>query len=496
MNSTKTATAYPAFYSSTWTPFYSHPCSQGLKQPFKPPPELMSYKQQCRIEGNELYTKFRIVRDVMVHGMSRSSVAQKFHMHRNSVGNILCDFREKVSTDDQVKALENRKKPFSKIEVGLLLAPLKNKVPIPLSNSRSATKEQADAVVEIFNERKVRVGAKRLKMFLKRRSASVNPKTPIPPEIQKEIDLLGDLSYSQIRGVYKRNGLRVQKVKTRNKQHTPLYDYKSLACFERLHYDTKTIPDQKALPPHIYEKFKHQKDLPTIEWNIIDVKSRFRFIAYSYSRTSDFGLQFLLFVISFIRAQNLISTDLEIVIGTDNGSEFFSGSVRKKQEWNHILQQLNANIYSYNPGHDVRKNLIERSHRTDDEEFFVPRGDFISNKADFQAEASAYSHYFNFQRPHSGIEMHNMTPFEKAQNSDVPFSTKLALFPTMILEDVINDLRIASEPIRASAFLLHQSSPFSQKFIADFKDIFKNSFSLFFQESAQKVLTQYLLGFS
>ena len=345
MNSTKTVFIYPPYFQSSFPSF-------------EPILEPMSYKQQCRIEGNELHTKFRIIRAAFVQKTMRSTLAKNFHMHRNSVGNILQAFQSKISPEIQ-RLLLQPSASFSKDELATYLAPLKNKSPIPLTHSRSATKEQADAVVDIFNQRKVRIGSKRLHMFFKRRSASVRNKTYIPPDIQKEIDLLGNLSYSQIRGIYKRNDLRVRKIKTRNGQHTPLYDYKSLACFERLHYDTKTIPDQKALPPHIYEKFKNQKDLPKVEWNIIDVKSRFRFIAYSSSRTSDFGLQFLLFVIAFLRAQNLISPDLEIIIGTDNGSEFFSGSVRKKQGWNHLLQPLNANIYAYNPGHDVRKNLIE-----------------------------------------------------------------------------------------------------------------------------------------
>lgn len=443
------------------------------------------------MEGNELHTKLRIIREVFVHGMTRTVVSQKFHMHRNSVGNILRDFRNKVPPDIQLILLE-KSASFSKDEVATLLAPLKNKLPIPLSNSRSATTEQAAVITDIFNQRGVSVGVKQLHTFLKRRSVKVGNTPNCAEKIQKENELLHGLSFSQIRGVYKRNGLRVRKIKTRNGQHTFLYDYKSLACFERLHYDTKTIPDQKALPPDIYAKFKNQKDLPTIEWNIIDVKTRFRFIAYSYSRSSDFGLQFLLFVISFLRAQNLISPDLEITIGTDNGSEFFSGSERKKEEWNQFLNVLNANIYAYNPGHDVRKNLIERSHRTDDEEFFVPRGAFISDKKSFLEEATGYSTYFNFERPHAGIEMHHQTPFEKAQSSGISSPLNLHKFPTMILEDVIDQLRIASQPVRALSFLhQHPSLPLSQKSIADFRNRFPLAFPLFFQKSAQKVLTYY-----
>jgi len=46
--------------------------------------------------------------------------------------------------------------------------------------------------------------------------------------------------------------------------------YKKLAVFEQLYFDTKTLADQKALPPEIYKKLKHQSDLPLYEWNILD----------------------------------------------------------------------------------------------------------------------------------------------------------------------------------------------------------------------------------
>jgi putative transposase len=48
-----------------------------------------------------------------------------------------------------------------------------------------------------------------------------------------------------------------------------------------MHYDTKEIADAKSLPLEIYENLKHNTHLPLYEWNIIDVASRSRFMAYS-----------------------------------------------------------------------------------------------------------------------------------------------------------------------------------------------------------------------
>ena len=63
------------------------------------------------------------------------------------------------------------------------------------------------------------------------------------------------------------------------------------------------------------------------------------------------------------------------------------------------------------------KNLIERSHRTDDEEFLIPRGEFIHTEEEFMKEARSYGTYWNTTRSHSGIGMQGRTPLEVIQQS-------------------------------------------------------------------------------
>ena len=448
-----------------------------------PPKEIMNYKAQSQIKGNELITKLKVIRDILLHHYQKNTVAEKFGMHRNTIGKLVNQFKKKLPPDIQKKLLQEA--CLSKEKINKLMTPLKNKSTVPLSNCRSATKEQEALVVQIHQDKKVGVGPKRLHKFIRRKGVNLGTSTT---KENHETEVLKTLSLSQLKGIYKRCKLRTKKVRTCNGQHTPLYDYAALASFERLHYDTKTIPDQKALPPEIYKKFKLSKDLPIIEWNIIDVKSRTRFIAYSHNRTADFGLHFLLLVVQFLRAKNLISWDMKIVIGTDNGSEFFSGSERKKKEWNKLLNVLNAKIYSYEPGHDVRKNLIERSHRTDDEEFFVPRGFYINSKKDFLLEAQTYSNYFNCERSHSGIGMDGLTPLEKLKASGVTAPEKILEFPTMIIEDHIEDIKSATNIIRFIADLIEQPNCFSDhKTLADIYAQFDQNFI----QNAHYVLTHY-----
>ena len=476
--------------------------------------EAMSYKEQ--IKGNELITKFRIIRDVMANCYPETSVAEKFHMHRNTVWKLIHHFKEKIPIYIQEELLgiyDGRNndtidnKSFTKEEIEEKLAPFLNESTKPKWNNRSANKEQEDLIVKYHSESS-RIWYKRMHRILRRKKLNLWTKSS-NKNSEKELRILESLTFSQLKWIYKRNELKCRKIKTSNGQHSPLYDYNALSCFERLHYDTKTIPDQKALPREIYDKFNLNKDLPIIEWNIIDVKSRLRFIAYSNERTSTFWLNFLIFVIQYIRSNNLISEELRIIIWTDNGSEFYWWSERKEKEWNALLNIMNAEIYSYEPWFDIRKNLIERSHKTDDEEFFIPRWEYINSKKDFLIEACWYSYYYNNTRSHSWVWMNDMTPIEKLKSCWIHNADRLLEFPTMILEENFSEIMKATEIIRLIAYFNEQKELFEnkniknknltkenkrfnlledQKALSDLKANFKDFENL----NAHYVLTQYL----
>jgi len=192
-----------------------------------------------------------------------------------------------------------------------------------------------------------------------------------------------------------------------------------------------------------------------------------------------------MFVIQYIRVNNLCLPDISIKIGTDNGVEFFSGSKRKGAVWNQSLSEFNASIFAYNPGFDVRKNLIERSHKTDDEEFLIPAGFSFTDHQNFMKKAQEYSNYFNFQRAHSGIEMHNRTPFEVIKDANITNPQKLFNFPTLYLDHAINDLKEIYKPILAKLSIEKLQPPLSQMQIRDLQ----NSFH--FLKRGSNVLTYY-----
>lgn len=395
--------------------------------------EAMSYKQQ--IKENELITKIRIIRSVKKDHIPVIQVAKAFSAHRNTIINIIHIFEKTVAEKDRKRLLESHAS-LSAEEVNFLYAPLANKSRKPRSHKRSATLAQTDSIVDLFNNKGIKKGVAGMKLHLLRRFEG---------DISAEASSLKSLSIGKLRGIYKRNNLTTQKARSANGERRHLYDYSLLGCFERLHYDVKHIRDKHALPEYIYELFS-QKEIPKFEWNIIDAKSRFRFMAYSYNLNSSFGFWYLLFVILFLR-RILTTYDIPIIIGEDNGGEFCSGSKRKEDAWNQILALLNSSVYSYEPNFDIRKNLIERSHLTDDEELFIPRGHLMGTKTSFRKEVENYSFYFNFLRPHTGIGMNGRTPFGVVKDSGLIGVNRLKEFPVLILDEVIDPLRKLIQPL-------------------------------------------------
>jgi hypothetical protein len=440
------------------------------------PKEIMAYKQQ--LKTNELITKVRIIRSIKKDSAPIAQAAEAFSCHRNTIRNILNLF-EALSAEDKLRLLEAS---FTQEELSTLYGSLLNKSRKPVSHKRSATRDQEESIKKLFKDG-LKIGSSRMFTILKRRYAG--------HEQEDKANVLS-LTPWQLRGIYKRQELTPEKARSSNGEVRRLYDYKSLSCFEKLHYDVKYVLDQHALPENIYKLFSH-RDIPKYEWNIIDAKSRFRFLAYSYQRPSEFGLRFLTFAIQYLR-YSLVAYDQNMLIGFDNGMEFCGGSKRKEEEWNAILSTVNAGIYSYNPHFDIRKNLIERSHLTDDEELYIPRGNYMVTKKAFMKEAAAYLYYWNYQRPHSGIGMNNRTPFEVLKQSGLIGAEKLLSFPVLILEDVIDALRKCMLPIEFEAYAkTHpeqiQKSQTDQKIQRDIENRF------YLSTNAQNVLTYYLASY-
>jgi hypothetical protein len=449
------------------------------------PEEVMSYKQQKK--ENELLTKLKIVKLSKVDKFKNIEIASSYKCHRNTISTIISQFEAEIPPPDKNKLLKGNN-TLDKMEE--LMKPLKSKSTKPKSpHPKQASQEQEEKIVELFRTN-LKVGPKRMRRYLRRAFSTKGNKHRKVSSLENS---LSELTLAQIKGVYKRQELKLKTKRSYNGNVVHLYDYVELSAFEYIHMDTKKITDQKALPKNIYDKFVDNPVLPIYEWNIIDAKSRFRFMAYSRNLNSEFGLKFLLSTIQFIRG-TINNYDQIIHVLTDNGLEFMLGSEKKERDWNERLKVLNADIESYNVGHDVRKNLIERSHLTDDRDFYIPRGQFIYDKESFLEEAYGYFYYFNCLRPHSGIGMEDRTPLEVLKDSNVMNADKLLDYPAMILEDSISNLSDITSVVEISVQLrLYEEE---KRKLADQK-VLRNILASVpnFKFHAQNVLTPYLKPF-
>ena len=371
---------------------------------------LMSYKENCKIEGVVL-TKIKIIR-MYYAGKRMKEIAIAWRCNKNTITAILAS--TKNASEDAMTYLKSSSHiPLEKFTLFDFLC---NKSRKPKSHPRCLGKTEEDCIIEKHTT--LHYGFRRLYRHLKRNGFD-----------------MGIYTLAKIKGVYKRNALVGKKIRTANGERRALYNYEEIEAFEYLQYDTKTIADMHALPEDLYWKFKRSGMLPKYQWTIIDAKTKTRFLAWSYELSSFFGLKFLEFVIIWLRSHSVTAT---IHVQFDGGSEFCSASERKLATVNAYLQQYDV-IATQTEGVKWKQNIVERSHRIDDEEFYCPRGEFINSKSDFLFEGQKWIIYYN-NRQSDGIGLEGMTPKEKLDELGYYNAADICNFPCLILDDYYEQL--------------------------------------------------------
>lgn len=375
---------------------------------------LMPYKENCKVEG-EIITRLKVARLYFFEKATQKEIAWNIQCHHNTVYNIIRKCKLHNSDEALCYLKSHEKIPADKLS---LFEFLKSGSRRPKSNCRSLAGSEEQLILE--KQKKLNYGPRRLFKHLNRQGYDKNIYT-----------------LAKIKGVYKRNNLRVKKIRTANGERRPLYNYDQIEAFEYFQYDTKWIVDKHSLPKEIYQKFKYNKYLPKFQWTITDAKTKTRFLAWSYSLNSFFGLKFLEFVICWLRSHN-IRVGMHIQI--DGGPEMCSASKRKLKDWNKRLKKYNVEVYDTG-GVKWKQNLVERYQRIDDEEFYCPRGEFINEKTDFLIEGQYWIIYQN-NRSNDGIGMKGLSPREKLEQLGIYNAKQICNFPCLILEDFFKPFRL------------------------------------------------------
>ena len=79
---------------------------------------------------------------------------------------------------------------------------------------------------------------------------------------------------------------------------------------------------------------------------------------------------------------------------------------------------------------------MERSHRTDDEEFYVPLLLSINDEKELLRYAGKWRNFSNVRRPHFGKGMNGKPPLQRLRELGYDLPEEFACFPPIILDDI------------------------------------------------------------
>jgi putative transposase len=212
------------------------------------------------------------------------------------------------------------------------------------------------------------------------------------------------------------------------------YNHPELKPLQHWQVDTKDIRDSKTLPKDVYRHLIREK-LPRYQFTAIDVKTRIKFISYCYSLNRSNGLAFMKFLISWLRAHNV---NQRLFIQTDWGKEFGGHSpITWKFLQHNIFEPRNSELLKIRKARWTDNAYVERTHRTDDEEFYIPKLPDISTLDDLFKWSFGYIAYFNTKRPHYGKFLNGITPanmLSKSSNNSI--SKNVCFMPSILLDPI------------------------------------------------------------
>jgi len=232
---------------------------------------------------------------------------------------------------------------------------------------------------------------------------------------------------STVRCVLRRYKLSSKHKRSRYRQRNRFYDFESLYPLQHFQVDLKEVYDATTLSEETLSWAK-RINIPPYQWTAIDVKTRLRFISYSCEKTFTNGLLFMLLLIYFLRS---LGVEHKITLQTDNGEEFGGKSVDKLEYLNRsVFAPLKAELLHIPKGKKEYQAFVERSHQTDDNEFYIPQIERCADLKEFYFRALRWQFMYNTRRYHSTL---GMTPYRKLR-TQMTISKQVALFPVIQLE--------------------------------------------------------------
>lgn len=238
-----------------------------------------------------------------------------------------------------------------------------------------------------------------------------------------------------------RNILRRAGYKGRRKRRKVFYPahwvWESREPFSFIQADTKDILDKKTLGT---KRWTHicRNHLPRYQWTFCEGISRFRFLAYSRELTLTNGIAFMILVTCWLRKWGITQ---EIYWQTDWGEEWGGSNPGKLLELeNRFYSPMGVKLTRIPKGRKGYNGRVERSHWTDDYEFYIPFILKIRDEKEFLEKAQIWQYIYNVKRPHFGIGMEGKTPLQKLKEYGYNLNEKFAMFPMIILDEISTEI--------------------------------------------------------
>jgi hypothetical protein len=120
-------------------------------------------------------------------------------------------------------------------------------------------------------------------------------------------------------------------------------------------------------------------------------------------------MAFLSLAVSWLR---LCGVPTEMTIQTDWGEEWGGSNPDKIARLEaEFLRPLGARLGRIPLGRKEYNGRVERSHRTDDEEFYLPCVLSLESVEAFLGAGLGWLYHYNYERVHSGYGMAGRTPY-------------------------------------------------------------------------------------
>jgi len=104
-----------------------------------------------------------------------------------------------------------------------------------------------------------------------------------------------------------------------------------------------------------------------------------------------------------------------------------------------FLRPLGAQLERIPLGRKAYNGRVERSHRTDDEAFYLPCVLSLDTVEAFLGAGLGWLYHYNYERVHSGYGMEGRTPYACCVALGFSGSEYVGLMPVVLLDDIVLD---------------------------------------------------------